>query len=671
MFSDYQAPGREAREPYVYQPNQYPFAHIHATNSAVASPNAKPAHRAVSMKKKITSTAQLNAPDAVFVRPQTGPAKQQALGHGPFHSTSARPDQRRFDFSKPRAVAGRPLSVLDERAVRDQVAANELNPQDTIRLFTSSQRHVQEAAQLARGFRQSAPNYAYVQSENNDPLSNHANISLEKFALDGHQALGGQLNGASQPQISARFIQKQTELRLQSKAQQLEQYHRDVQARLNKRVAEQKAREEARKAQLPHSVKKLVYDIHTPQTETPASEQAEPIPPSTGNVELDHGLKRMHLMPYHETMAPQQQQQPSHAEAASAAPASAAASMHAWGEASQQSVSGGGAGGGSSTARARADKLALSREKRLDLLSKEELAAFRFKVKKQEIEWARQQIRSNPASASGGFESSRGRPQERVAFGHTMSRTPSPAGAPPPRPIPRGAICGAEERDDLHRNPRSFVVRQHTVEDEEEEDETVLHVPLAVQAARNKKTNMSAAVAGRRGGLPKKKKSAVKDAVQDGVSGAEKNAAYRRLLLERLHNIALTLQHPLPPLCACGFTPAEEYELLFSYAGSAPGSALAHVHQQTAAAAAQAQPAFNLSTMIAAPAASTHSIHHHSHAHQAATQASAAALPSHVSVDASRHAFQHKVNCTFYNNPDAYIKALANLLHTLEDQQQI
>jgi hypothetical protein len=355
---------------------------------------------------------------------------------------------------------------------------------------------------------------------------------------------------------------------------------------------------------------------------------------------VDHGLARMDMLPYHESAAP-----PS-------------AVVQAWSQSSQ--VRAHPESFGSASQRARADGAHSSRESQRSLVSKRESVALMLLVRKQEMEKSRQQAqqaRLNPAvSSAGGQMSSRsGRSRERVAFGSALSRTPSPSAHSPPRPTPRGLICRAEERDDLHRNPRSFVVRQHTAEQEEPEDDgAVLHVGLAAAAAVGKKARMSAAVAGRR--LPKKKAPR-----GDGGAGAlEKNAAYRRLLLERLHAIAQSLQHPLPPLCACGFTAKEEYELLFSFQGAVPNAPIAP---------SQPPPGhlpFNLSTIISQQQqqpASASSIR--------AAAASQPQLPAHVSVDSTRHAFQHKHNCNFYNAPDAYIKALANLLHTLEDQQQI
>lgn len=565
-------------------------------------------------------------------------------GYGPYHSTVVRPEQKRLDFSRPRTIAGRPVSELDERAGSQSEAA-ELAPGDTIRLFTSTQRKIQEAAVHARSYRTTAPNY--VQAESNQPLSSHSHVSLERF--QAHDGGSGVLESAMQPQISASFIQKQTALRLASKAQQLEQYHHNVQERLRRKLLEQKREEERRRAQLPSKVKKLVYDMHTPGCETPVTEQAgAPLGEeqqqqqyASSESVVDHGLARMDMLPYHESAAP-----PAAVVQAWSQPSQVRSHPESFGSASQRAHGDGG--------------LHSSRESQRSLVSKQESIALMLLVRKQEMEKSRQQAqqaRLNPSASSGQLSSRSGRSRERVAFGSALSRTPSPSAQSPPRPTPRGLICRAEERDDLHRNPRSFVVRQHTAEQEEPEaDGAVLHVGLAAAAAVDKKARMSAAVAGRR--LPKKKKAPRGDG---GAGALEKNAAYRRLLLERLHAMAQTLQHPLPPLCACGFTAKEEYELLFSFQGAVPNAPIAP---------SQPPPGhlpFNLSTIISQQQQQQQSAS--SSSLRAASQQPQ--LPAHVSVDSTRHAFQHKHNCNFYNNPDAYIKALANLLHTLEDQQQI
>ena len=660
LFTQHQprsAGSRVNQENEPYRPNVYAFSHIHATTTATPAPDAQKPRRSSSTKRSESAYKRALQPPTVKVRPMTGPVTKQLAGHGPFHPTAARPEQKRLDFSKPRVSAGRPLSEIDERAAAQSSATTELAPADTIRLFTSTLRKIQAAAVQARSYRTSAP--SYVQAENNQPLSSHNEVTLERF--DPEQS--GFQQASSQPQVSANYIQRQTALRMASKAEQLEQYHRDVQIRLNRKVQEAKKEEANRKALLPSKVKRLVYDMQS-ATDTPADEAYQAVESHVG--EVAHGLAQMDLLPYHQSAAPP------------------AAVVQAWSEPSHQEVrvdaeqplqphaddAFGAASSRSHVAAAASSRPHASKESQRNLMSKAEATAYLQLVRKQEMERSRQlaqQARMNPSASSGQLSSrSSGRGRERGgathAFGGALSRTPSPSSHSPPRPTPRGVICQAEERDDRHRNPRSFSVQQATAEQEAPDVEQVLHVPhpgLAAAAAQNKKARMSAAVAGR---IQLKKKRAT----VDGTTAAAKNSAYRRLLLERLHALAATLNHPLPPLCACGFTPLEEYDLLFSYQGTGASGVAPPPAQQPA----PGQLPFNLSTLIAQQPSSSSSIHHHTHAHTSQA-AQMAQLPAHVALDSTRHAFQHKHNCQYYNNGEQYVKALANLLHTLEDQEQI
>ena len=669
LFTAYQPAGTndENREPYVYQPNVYPFAHIHATTHVDPMPaSAAQMHnqkRASNRKRNESAYKLAFRQPEIPVRPLAGPLTKQTLGHGPFHPSTARPEQKRLNFSKPTRNEGRPMSELDERAQANATPGNinELPPADTIRLFTSTLRKIQEAAVQARSYRSTAPNY--VQAEQNQPLSSHAEVMLERYQPP--REVAGAPPTSTQPQVSASYIQRQTQYRLETKAEQLAEYHRNVQQRLNRKVIEAKREEQKRREQLPGKVKRLVYDMNS-NSETPLGEGEEEKndAQSARGAEADHGLARMDLLPYHESAAP---------------PASV---VQAWSEPLQVRAADGSLpatarslGSARSRTAAASTKRSASREKQRALMSKEETKEYLKLVRKQEMERSRQnaqQARMNQSASAGNLHSSRrGRSKERVAFGAAVSRTPSPSSQTPPRPTPRGLICRAEERDDRHRNPHSFAVRQTTAEQEAPEPaDPVLHVPhpgLAAAAAQSKKARMSAAVAGRK---LKSKKRAAGESGAGGAATSEKNSAYRRLVLERLHAVSANLNHPLPPLCACGFTPKDEYELLFSYGGVQPGGSVASAPQQPQ----PGQMPFNLSTLVSQQplAPSIHAPHSHTHAQSLAQlQQAATALPAHVSVDSTRHGFQHKHNCQFYGNAEQYVKAMANLLHTLEDQQQI
>lgn len=628
---------------------EYPWRHIHPTARGHTVPyQSSPTRTSKSLKSALSGPGE----PPPQVRGLAGPRTKQEVGYGPFHIV--REDARRFDFSKPKNDMNRPLSQINVPQSSYEEEDENVNP---IKLFHGN---YEENAQRHRGERQRRQTQN-VQSENNDPLSAHAHVRLERFTRDGSNNNDGGLESTIQSQISAKYLQKQTAEMRASKAERLEEYHRSVQERLNRRIESEKAAERQRRASLPAKVQKLVYSKKEIQQFDDAGED-QPILPYAGDestlVDVQAPPSNMTLDEFKAQGTPSKHVQERERESSPI------------GGFKKMSLDRPGTAPASGR---RLNAAATGTNKSNVKLSKAESIAYLQQVRKIESARSRALVQTLRTSSSTTTTTSR------VSDGRVTPRTIGTFGSSglfprdhhPNHVHPHDRPYG-DERDLValsRRHPSAFSVKQQLSSDEPQESERIVHVPI--HSPTKAKAKMSRAVAGR----VMKKKNGGTSVSGDG-SGSTTNAttntssAYRRHLLERLHAIGQTLAHPLPPLCACGFTPKEEYELLFAYGGTTQTLPTAI---PSSASQPQQQPPFNLSTIISSSTSSSSNdlLHpHHSHASSNSTT-QVRPLPSHVSIDSTRHGFQHKHNCLYHQQPEGYVKALANLLHTLEDQQQI
>jgi len=603
-----------------WQPDnaRYPFAHIHPDQHQ--RPHTARGRDRSSSKERKGSAVRLSSAERreerlkgmvidERVHPKPGPPQ---------------PHHRRFDFSRPKQTVfeqGRPASAL-VGPPQDPIDA------DPIRV------HPPKGSRVTR-----------MQSETNDPFSSFASVRLEKYAAAPEPevtAFGG--GSTIQPHLSARYIQQSTEQKLQAQAEQVERYHREVKERLAKRIAKMKKEEEARKAALPVKVQTLVYE-RAPNAEALVAQERERSMQAQAQAAADEAAA-LQLRPLHELEASEQQ---------------------TGGQGSDSSVAGGDALNLQSyhphpatSTRAGSPVPAHAHEQR-DRMSREEEKMFMARVRKEEMERERMEARRmREMMQQQGSMSARS---------HRRSTSPTSSAAL------QAAVDG------LLRRPDAFSVRQQTTQClSPSPPRQVLYLPE--HGRRGGRTRSRSPPAAATGSSSARDRSARSNGGggnggtggTGGTGRGEKHSVYRRHLLERLHALSQQMSLPLPPLCACGFTPAEEYALLFSYGGVAsapPGLG--------ATSSSVAPPPFNHSTSIT-PQPHPSSIHApHTHTHHGCsaasstttTTASAAGLPVHVILDASRHGFQHKYNCTYHNQPENYIKAMAQLLQNLEEQAQI
>lgn len=600
MFSSYPV---SEKENVSYAPNVYPWQHIHPTKGAATTTKTglKPTNKkAPSTKKSGNATARPRTAsrDAPPVVVRELAGPRVCQEPGHGPFHTVRPDARRFDFRLSKPSV---TDLARNMSLIDPPLSSREEAsleEHPIRLFAGGSGGHVSASAAADPLRARPRN---VQSENNDPLSACAHVKLERCARDRDDGYGTRaIESTLQPRISAGYITRRTEQMRAAKQEQIEQYQRDVQERLKRRSEEKRREESQRRAALPTGVQTLVYSMKPTPAPAQQQEVADMPPPPAQN-----------LAEFLAQASPQRQNQ---GRARSPSPVAGSYTE-------RRSSPVRPATAGAATARSHIRP------------SKQEAAVFSRQVRKAEMARARAQIRE--ARAEGGLVPTTDSARTGVAFGLGI--------------FPRHARSPVREAELVS------VVRHHATNEPAAHEEATLeaarHTPAPAfqprMSASRKKTGASASSGG---------------PASAATNVIEKHATYRRLLLERLHALAATLGHPLPPLCACGFTASDEYDLLFAYGG----------HVQTAAVAPppqQSQPPFNLSTVIAQTAHHDSSVHTHSTA--AAAAAATPSLPTHVLLDATRHGFQHKRNCNFHQAPDAYVKAMASLLHTLEDQQQI